>query len=127
MATQQDAATIRRGYEAFNKGDLATLSEVIAEDVVWHPAGNNRLSGAKHGRDATFQYFGQLGEAGIRADLHDVMASDQHVAGAHTTVGERGGKRINAHVVILFHMRDGKVAEAWEHMEDTSAWDAYLG
>jgi ketosteroid isomerase-like protein len=29
--------------------------------------------------------------------------------------------------VLLFHMRDGKVAEAWEHYEDSQAWDEFWG
>src|SRR5262245_17857080 len=35
----------RRGYDAFAKGDLAALAELIADDVTWHAAGAGPLSG----------------------------------------------------------------------------------
>src|SRR5581483_9097493 len=127
MTAQQDEASIRRGYDAFNRGDLATLSEVIAEDAVWHPAGTHRLAGEKRGREAIFAYFGALGAAGVHVELHDVVAGERHAAGMHTTVGQQGGKQIRARVALVFHMRDGRIVEAWEQMDDTSVWDAYLG
>ena len=36
----------RRGYDAFAKGDLATLSELIADNVTWHVLGVGPLVGA---------------------------------------------------------------------------------
>ena len=27
---------------------------------------------------------------------------------------------------IVFHLRDGKIAEAWEHYEDTQTWDQFF-
>jgi len=34
-----NTALVRRGYAAFNRGDLATLTELFAEDAVWHCGG----------------------------------------------------------------------------------------
>ncbi len=67
MAAEENAALVRRGYEAFNRGDAATLTEIIAQDAVWHVAGRNRLSGPKRGRDAILAYFGELGQIGLGA------------------------------------------------------------
>ena len=61
MGTAENVELVRRGYEAFNAGDMATLSELFAEDAVWHVAGNGVLSGTKQGRDAVLAYFGELG------------------------------------------------------------------
>ena len=36
---------VRRGYEAFATGDMATLNEFFADDVVWHAPGRNELAG----------------------------------------------------------------------------------
>jgi len=52
----------RRGYEAFAQGDLAALSELIADDVTWHALGVGPLSGTYHGRDEVFGFFGRLAE-----------------------------------------------------------------
>ena len=35
MGVQDNAECIRRGYDAFNSSDLVTLTELIAEDVVY--------------------------------------------------------------------------------------------
>ncbi len=125
---QDNAALIRRGYQAFNTGDIATLREVIAEDVVWHAAGRGPLSGEKRGLDAVLAFFGQLGEISggtLRAELHDVVADEEHVVGLHTVTGQRGGKNLNVRVALVFHLRNGQVSEAWEHSEDTQTLDEF--
>ena len=129
-SAQENAATVRRGYELFNTGNMAELQQLFAEDAVWHAGGRNQLSGEKRGRDAVLAYFGQLGEltnGTFRAELHDVIASDEHVVGLHTNTAERQGRRLNEHVALVFHMRDGKVVEAWEHYEDSRTMDEFLG
>ena len=130
MASATDnAATVRRGYDCFNRGDLEGLTPIFAEDAVWHVAGRGRLSGEKRGRDATFAYFGQLGELSegtFRAELHDVVANDEHVVGLHINTARRAGKTLNLREVLVFHLRDGKIAECWESHEDSQAWDEFF-
>jgi ketosteroid isomerase-like protein len=128
-SAQENAAVVRRGYGFFNSGDLQGLTDVFQEDAVWHVAGRNRLSGEKRGRDAILAYFGQLGElsgGSLRAELHDVLADDDHVVGLHTAIGQREGQSLNLHAVLVFHLRDGKVAEAWEHYGDQQAFDDFI-
>jgi ketosteroid isomerase-like protein len=106
------------------------LREIIAEDGVWHTGGRGRFAGDKQGRDACFAYFGEIAEATngtFRAELHDVTASDEHGVGINTCTGERDGRRLNLKEVLVFHLRDGQVAEAWEHYEDTQTWDEFFG
>ena len=130
MATaQENAATIRRGYEYFNSANLEELTRLFAEDVVWHGGGRGRFAGDKRGRDATFAYFGQLGQltgGTFHAELHDVVASEEHVVGLHTDTAQRGGKRLNVREALVFHLRDGRVVEAWEHFEDSQTWDEFF-
>ena len=126
---EQNIAAIRRGYAAFNRGDLHTLAEVLTEEVVWHVAGRNPLSGEKRGREACLAYFGQLAELSggtFRAELHDVVANDTHVVGLHTATGERAGRRLSVHTVLVCHMQDGRIQEAWEHPDDPPAFDAFI-
>ena len=129
-SAQENAATVRRGYEFFNTGNLEELQELFAEDAVWHVGGRNQLSGEKRGREAILAYFGQLGEltgGTFRAELHDVIASEEHVVGLHTATGEQQGRRLSEHEALVFHLRDGKVVEAWEHYEDSRRVDEFLG
>lgn len=128
-SAQENAATIRRGYELFNSGDLEGLRQLFAEDVVWRAGGRGRLSGEKRGRDAAFAYFGQLGaETGgtFRAELHDILANEEHVVGLHTNTARRGDKSLNLREALVFHVRDGKIVEAWEHYEDSQTADEFF-
>lgn len=63
MGMDKNADLVRRGYEAFISGDMATLREIFAEDAVWHVAGSGVLSGTKQGPDAILAYFGELANA----------------------------------------------------------------
>jgi uncharacterized protein len=114
----------RRGYEAFAKGDMATLSELIADDVTWHQNGVGPLSGTYHGRDEVFGFFGRLAEetAGtFRLDVHDVLANDEHAVALCTFSASRGGKSIEVPVANVSHIRDGKLTEFWGAITDPQA------
>ena len=93
MTEHPNVELTRRGYEAFAKGDLATLSELIADDVTWHSNDAGPLSGTYHGRDEVFGFFGRLAEetAGtFRLDVHDVLANDEHAVALCTLSASRG-------------------------------------
>ena len=60
MTEHPNVEQARRGYEAFAKGDVTTMSELIADDVIWHAKGVGPLSGDYHGRDQVFGFFGRL-------------------------------------------------------------------
>jgi ketosteroid isomerase-like protein len=62
MSEHQNAALLRRAYEAFVRGDFATLNECFHEDVVWHVPGESLVSGAHRGREALFVYLRRLVE-----------------------------------------------------------------
>ena len=55
----ENAAIIRRGYEALNKGDLQARTGLLAEHAVWHTPGEGLLSGDSVGRDANLATFGR--------------------------------------------------------------------
>lgn len=66
---------VRRGFAAFGAGDIATLGELFADDIVWHVGGRSPISGDYKGKDEVFGFFAQLAErAGgtLHVDVHDV-------------------------------------------------------
>jgi ketosteroid isomerase-like protein len=114
----------RRGYDAFAKGDLATLTELIADDATWHALGVGPLSGTYHGRDEIFGFFGRLAEetgGTFRLDVHDVLANDEHAVVLCMLSASRGSKSIQVPVANVSHMRDGKVTEFWTSTTDPQA------
>lgn len=124
MTEHSNVELTRRGYEAFAKGDLAALSELLAGNVIWHVQGVGPLSGTYNGRDETFGFFGRLAEetgGTFRLDVHDVLANDEHAVALCTLSASRGNKSIEVPVANVSHMRDGKVTEFWATTTDPQA------
>lgn len=118
------ASVIRRGFDAFGRGDLEYLrNELFTEDTVWHVGGRNPTSGDYRGHEL-FDWFGRImQETGgtFRIQLHDVATSDQHAVALTEASGERGGKRLEgAKGIQVHHFEGGKVSESW-----LTAGDAY--
>lgn len=52
--------TARSAYEAFGRGDLETLKEMMTEDGTWLTSDELPLGGETHGRDAIIANFAQI-------------------------------------------------------------------
>ena len=63
MGAADNAARIRRGYDAFNQGEVEVLVDLFAEDIVWHFPGTSKLGGDHVGRDQTLGVLGAYGAA----------------------------------------------------------------
>ena len=129
MEPAQNVAIMRRAYEAFNTGDVETLTELFDESAVWHLPGRSSMATDYHGRDATLAYFGRIGqESGgtFRAELQDLTADDDdRVVGIQRSTGDRNGKHLDVGDCIVFQLKDGRVIDGREHFEDLYAWDEF--
>jgi uncharacterized protein len=129
MTADENAAIMRRAYEAFNSADLDTLIELFDEGAVWHLPGRSRFADDYQGRDATLAYFGQLGqETGgtFQAELQHVLADDEdRVIGIQRSRGQREGKRLDVGNCIVFELKDGRITDGREHFHDLYAWDEF--
>jgi len=129
MGSAENVALVRRGYEAFNAGDMNTLNTLFAPNASWHTPGRAKLSGDYNGRDATFAYFGQLGQqsAGtFQAKVDRVMADDQDcVIAVHHTIADKGSKHLDVECCLVFQIKDGQITDGREHFEDLYAWDEF--
>jgi hypothetical protein len=59
----------------------------------------------------------------FRAELHDVVGDDRHTIGLHLGTGERGVGSLEDREVLVFHLRDGKVTEVWQYIENQYTYD----
>ena len=120
---------LRKGYEAFGKGDMDTLrNEVFDSNIQWHVPGKSPIAGDFSGIDEVFGFFGKLAEitgGQFGLEVHDVIANDTHVVGLVTANGSRDGKNLNDHNVHVWHVKDGKLAEFWGHSGDQYAVDEF--
>lgn len=125
-----DEDVVRRGYDAFSRGDMQTLREVLDPDVVWHSPGRSELAGDYGGVDAVLGFFArtmELTDGTFRVEVHDVVANDEHVVGLHAVTAEREGKTLQDRNILVFHVRDGRASEVWQFWADQYAADAFFG
>jgi uncharacterized protein len=128
MSASENAALVRRGYEAFSRADMATLQELFAPDIKWHTNGRNHLAGTFEGIDNVLANFGQLAaESGgtFRVEVHDLLASEDHVVVVARSSADRNGKHLEGNYCHVFHLGGGKVTEAWVVNEDPYALDEF--
>ena len=129
MGADQHVAVMRRAYDAFNTGDVETLTELFDESAVWHLPGRSSFADDYQGRDATLAYFGELAqETGgtFRAELKHLIADDDgHVVGIQRSTGDRNGKHLDVGDSIVFELKDGRITDGREHFHDLYAWDEF--
>jgi ketosteroid isomerase-like protein len=120
---------VRRGFEAFSKGDVDTLRDLFDPDAVRHAPGRSPLSGDHRGVDDILDFFARTMEltgGTFRVELHDVVANDEHTVALYVARGEREGRTLEDRSVLVSHVRNGKLLETWQHSEDQYAADEYL-
>ena len=128
MAEHPNVDLMRDGYDAFAKGDMDTVREFFAEDIVWHVPGNNPLSGVYEGHEAVFGFFGKLmSETGgtFRQEVHDILANDTHGVALVEIHLERGGKTFDGRGMHAMHIVNGKVTEFWNFPENSTLVDEF--
>ncbi|SFT87710.1 nuclear transport factor 2 family protein [Arthrobacter sp. ov118] len=128
MGAVENAELVRRGYTAFNAGDMASLGSMFAEDALWYVAGSGALSGVKRGRDEILAYFGELAartQGSFQANLEDVVGGENHTVAIQQTQGKNNTKTLDMATVITFVVRDGKITEGREFFEDTAKADDF--
>src|SRR5439155_24282759 len=78
---QRNIELARKGYRAFNDKDVEAVMSLFAEDILWHGGPRGPLAGDHKGKAAVmdlFMKFGQLTEGSYTAELHDVLATEEH-------------------------------------------------
>lgn len=127
MTEHPNAANTRRGYEAWNSGDLDFIREYFTEDAVLHLAGNNAMSGTYRGRDAVMDALARDSQGwGPHAEMETILASDGHVIAFFQVTSERDGKTLD--VVLAEPMKvnaEGKITEIWFLANDQRGYDQF--
>lgn len=122
MAEHPHVALVRTGYEAFSRGDMKTLSEMIAKDATHHVPGSHTLAGDYKGLDAVLGYYQRLGTetaGSFRVELQHLFADGRgHVMSVHHITAERAGKSLDAMGGIMFRIVGEKITDLDECVED---------
>ena len=128
MGGESNVEQLKRGHEAFSSQDMATLTEIIAEDTVWHVAGKSPISGEYKGRNEVFGFFQKIGELTQgtgKLEAHDYTSSDDHVVALTRFSATRNGRSITSNICEVGHWRDGQNVENWIIFEDPYSVDEF--
>lgn len=124
-------AVVLRYFDAFNRGDLARLGDIVTEDY------GDRLEGQAAGIDVIRNYLQGLkaGFPDFTWTIEQVIAEGDRVAVMNrvsgTHLGDFGGlaatgNRVDFRAFQIYRIQDGKLAEHWE-VADFAAFQAQLG
>jgi ketosteroid isomerase-like protein len=124
-----NVAIAREGMQASERGDQKWLEDHLDDNVSWHVGGNSAAAGTLEGKEQVLHFFGGMGQGGggMKLDLHDIMATDDHtvvLGTAHLSAPD--GDSVDYNFVNVFHIRDGKVTEAWGMTENDAVTDAFF-
>ncbi|MFI6038890.1 nuclear transport factor 2 family protein [Streptomyces sp. NPDC051315] len=123
MAEHAHAALVRKGYEAFERGDMDTLRGMMTGDCTHHVPGSHPLSGDFKGTDAIINdYYGRLySETGgsFRVELQNVLVDGRgHAVSVHRFTADRGDKHLDGWGGIVFRIVGDKMTDLDECVED---------
>ena len=132
MSADANAKTIEQVYEAFGRGDLATILDAVTDDVDWAAEATSDAApwyGVRHGKEAVAEFFAAFGstmEVGeftpisLAANDTDVFTVVQFRATSRQT-----GRTAAMNLHHFFRFRDGKIAY-YRGTEDTAQTAAVL-
>ncbi|GAB2843698.1 nuclear transport factor 2 family protein [Streptomyces deserti] len=122
MAEHPHAALVRKGYEAFSRGDMDTVRSLLAADATHHVPGTHILSGDFKGQDAVIDMYRRLFEetnGTFAVELRNVLVDGRgHAVAVHRFTAERQGKRIEENGGIVFRIVGDKMTDLDECVED---------
>ena len=126
---QRNIEMARKGYTAFNEAHIDDAMETIHDEILWHVGGDNPLTGDYRGKEAVLEFFvkfGQLSEGTYEADIHDILASEEHTVVLGTSTATRHGRTHTSRFVDIIHPApDGRAKEFWRFAEDQAAEDEF--
>lgn len=125
-AEHPNVAIIKRYYDAYGKGDLATVREIFVPDITWTVPGHHPLAGTKRGVDEVFAFFQQLAKAKFQAEVLFLGGNDSYVVDVHRGWSNLERDNVDQLWAFLFRIKDSRIAEATNFATDQHAADAFF-
>ena len=124
MAEHPNATVVREMNEAMSGGDMEGAAARVADDVVWHEIGRAE---PRRGKAELAASMAEFEGYSITWEVHDILASDDHVIGLGTATATHGDRTLTYRTAEIYHVRDGLVTERWAFSDDTAAITAFFG
>jgi ketosteroid isomerase-like protein len=125
MGQHPNEQLIREMFSAMERGDMGWIDSHVADDIVWHVGGNSRSAGTYRGKESVAEMMGGIATPdSMKADVHDVIADDDHTVVLGTAVVTApSGASVEYNYVNVFHIAGGKVTEVWGLAENDAVTD----
>jgi ketosteroid isomerase-like protein len=112
-----NATLVRSVLDGLNSQNFEAMFEFVADDIEWHEIGRDEPI---RGREALMARMAEMPPgASITADLHDVVANDDHTIALLTATATMGDQSLTYRVAEIYHISDGKVTARWAFSDDT--------
>lgn len=126
MSEQQNLDIVRQGYDAFGRGDIQGLLNLMDPQVTWTTPGPADMptAGTRRGHQAVGEFFATLASTMdvTRFEAKDFLAQGDKVVvlGEDTGILKGTDTSIDFRWAHVFTMRNGKIV-SFEEIGDTSA------
>lgn len=119
MSTEQNRKAVTQLYEAFNRGDIATVVQGFSEDAVWVNHTGTGLAGVYYGRSGVRDFFTNF-KAAVdleRFDIDRILCEDDTAVVLVETqyTVKATGKNAIGPVVQVLKMKDGLISAFAEY------------
>ena len=129
IAEHPGVTRARQYMEAFHAWRVDAMRDFYSDDVVWHVAGNHRLSGDYRGKNELFEYFRTVRDltgGSLILEPESILASDRHTAMFTRVRGSRAGRALDVLLAQVMTVGpDGRWTEYWAVADDQEAVDAF--
>ena len=128
-ATRSNVDLIERLYDAFGRGDIATVLDAYDEQIEWTSAEGAAYPGTFVGKEAVLtNIFARLGSEwdGFRAEPTEYLdAGDQVVAlGRYSGTYKATGRSMNAAFAHVWTLRDGRIMRYRQYVDSRKMAEA---
>jgi uncharacterized protein len=128
MNEHPNAKLIRHCYDAFTRGDLESLRELMTHDVVWHEPGRGPFAGDHKAPEGVLSFLGELrarSNSSFSVEIVDLLANAERAIAIQEESARRGDRELDMASAIEFEIHQGKITEVTVYHADTHHFDDF--
>lgn len=129
MSDVKNIEIVQSYVDSLSKGDMETVGQLLADDVIWHQPGNSHLSGLHSGKEKVFAHLGKFMELSSNtfrvSKVQAVMGNGNMVTATMHFMAERLGRNLSMDGVDVMRIDAEKIKEVWLFLGDQAEEDAF--
>jgi ketosteroid isomerase-like protein len=128
--SEENVELVRRTYEAAYQGDYDALVSYFHPEIEFHAYPRSPRVGVYHGKQALREYIENVWEhfenERVRIEVEELLDAGDQVVAVTTlhVVPKRGQQEMTVHIVEVFTIRDGLLAERRSYSTRNEALEA---